>query len=131
MTPSLDQIRKRLVGQVGSHCGAHPHPYAPDRITQTPCVFVGSLTRRKASMDGAVDLEGKLYFFARAGGDQHLAELDDAVLGDTSMAEAIDADPTLGLDGVLVTYDEAGDYGLHEWAGGPYWGVMIDLTILL
>lgn len=131
MSPTLDLIRKRLVEQVGGHCGAHPHAYAPDRITATPCVFIGSLTSSRVSMDGAKDLDCKLYFFAKAGGDQHLAELDGAVLGDRSMADAIDEDPTLGLAGVLVTYEDAGDYSLHEWAGGPYWGVMLELKILL
>lgn len=129
--PDLGLIRRRLVDQVGQHCGAKGYPYAPAKIATTPCVFIGSLERTVATMDGAVDLACKLYFFTRAGGDHHLAELDGAVHGESSVVAAIDDDPTLGLDGVSVVCGQAGDYSLHEWGDAQFWGSMTELTLML
>lgn len=130
MSPSLDRVRKALVEQVGQHCGLRGYAYAPAKITP-PALFIGSLTRTDAAMGGVIDLDGKLYAVVRAGGGALDPALDEYVLGERSMADAIDVDPTLGLAGVSVMYDEAGDYQVIEWAGAEFWGVTLDITIML
>lgn len=129
MTVSLGEIRQALARVVHDRCGVQAYAYARPQIV-TPCVVPLDISAVPVDMGGSDDVTVTLAVMVAATEESGIARLDELVDGECSVPAAIDADPTLGLDGVAVQWTEWGGTELTTWAGVEVWVTKVQLMVL-
>jgi len=126
---SIAEVRQALVDVAVDAWGGNGYPVAAGQIV-APCVMIGGHEGSPSTMDGDSDLTIALHVLVPSKHKNFQTELDAAVEGERAITDAIAAKPRLGLGDVSAMWTGWGEYGEIEWAGQPYWQVVINVEVM-
>lgn len=127
---TLADVRTALAEVVETACGWKSYAYAPLNVV-TPCVIPSGHEGDVMTMDGGRTVTINMYALVAIGNDTFQERLDELVepTSDKSILDAINANPTLGLEGVHAVCNGWDSYGSIEWAGAVFWSVRLPVII--
>lgn len=128
-------VRNALAAQVNAHTGLRSYGQARDQAA-VPCAVVlpaSPLVTYGATMDGAATLNLSVIVLMTDGApSEKVQRMLDSYLGigageTLSVAQAIEADPTLGGTVHFAVPVSVTNYGRLAWAGVTYFGAKVNL----
>lgn len=125
----LSEIREALVivlRRTGWNVTGHP----PSQVNP-PAIFVGARSGKRETQDGGDLITWPLFAAVALGNPSHFDKLDRLIDGPDSLVDIIDANDSLGIDGVSAFVSGEWSEGDFEIGGQSLYGVRFTLDVRL